>query len=441
MKLSVWQLRRFLLLAVWPLDLVLMPFYVLAAVVGRFRKRLSKRAEGNTKIVWGTDPITNLIYWSLAMNEAGYISRTWVTNPYSNHTIEDFDLVLGARASAELFKRVKMFSLLSSNYDIVCTSFNGFLLGHSKLAWVEPRLLHLSGKRIVAIPFGSDAHVYRRHRSIASQHALQIDYPEYARRQDELSRQVARWVKAADAVLPGLMGPNGIGRWDVFAVSSLCIDTTKWAPKSQSPVSDSGLVRIAHFPNHRGVKGTEFIMQACEQLIKEGVEIELDFFQGLSNEEALSRIRDSSDIVVESVTGPGHGLTAIESMSLGKVVINNLDDDNFFDPFRRYSFFAQCPIVSANPENIKEVIRKLALDRNLRDELSKAGREYVVRFHSLKAAQVLFSHVFEYVLGNGPRPINLFHPISGYYSGFDPIPNPLKKNRIAPDLFRPASND
>jgi predicted metal-dependent TIM-barrel fold hydrolase len=68
------------------------------------------------------------------------------------------------------------------------------------------------------------------------------------------------------------------------------IDTTAWKEKGYYSMADgrNGPVKVMHTPNHRGFKGTEFLIQAVDELREEGLQIELVLLEKVPN----SRVRD-----------------------------------------------------------------------------------------------------------------------------------------------------
>jgi hypothetical protein len=118
-------------------------------------------------------------------------------------------------------------------------------------------------------------------------------------------------------------------------------------------------------------------------------------------------------------------------MASGIPTIANLEDEAYTLPMRRWSFLDECPLVSATPENITDVLRELVTNPKLRKELGCAGREYVEKYHGMDSAQYLFENVFDYIYGKKKSIINLYHPILGEYTNRLPkIKHPLVNNRI-----------
>ena len=114
-----------------------------------------------------------------------------------------------------------------------------------------------------------------------------LSYPQYAKRQEIVRKNVQYWTVNADLVIPGMMGVDGIGRWDILAPSVLSLDLELWSKSVKVQRSDgvNGVVNIVHAPNHRGFKGSEFIEQVIEKLTKKGLRINYILLENMQNED------------------------------------------------------------------------------------------------------------------------------------------------------------
>jgi glycosyltransferase involved in cell wall biosynthesis len=416
--------------------LFFMPLFLFLYCLASLSVRLLKSKTSPPRLVWGSAPIINNCYWSDAMKEAGFSSETF-TGTFSSiiNKRSDWDRILDEEYPflPKFLKNYYAFLESLFKYDVFFISFRGFFLGNTALWRFQAFFLKLAGKKIVAIPYGGDAYVYRRINSTALQHALMMSYPLAAREQTKIARQVEYWCEHGDVVNPGLMGPDGFGRWEVLSPSSLCLNLDEWKPSQRNSFADgsSDKVIIAHAPNHRGFKGTEFVIDAVEKLKAEGLAIGLILIEGKQNTEVRDILRQDVDILVDQLIFPGHGLNAVEGLASGLPVISNLEDEAYLLPFRRWSYFSECPIASASPENVVEVLRKLVTRPELRRQLGKAGRAYAEKYHSPASAQYLFGEVIEYLYGRRESLINIYHPLLGEYpKRKELVEHPLVDNRI-----------
>jgi glycosyltransferase involved in cell wall biosynthesis len=369
-------------------------------------------------MVWGSSPILNNKYWSLSMKQGGFHSETFVKNYLGQiNKKEDWDNILTDKYTVLplYIKRYIAFWHCLFRYDVFFISFDGFFIGQTIIWRIQAPILKLAGKKVVVLPFGSDSYVYRNIRSTALIHGLMMSYPVASRKQEKVENQVKYWTKNADLVIPSFMGMDGFGRWDVLTPSTLVIDTDQWLPTARKNLSkgNSGSepVIIAHTPNHRGFKGTEFIVHAVEELQSEGYNIELRLIENMQNDEVRRVLQTEVDILIEQLIATGYALSGIEGMACGLPVISNLEDESYTLPLKRWSFLGECSIVSATPETVKDKLRMLITDPELRLELGRKSRDYVTKYHSLEASRFLFKNVLDYLYGRKKQLINLYHPL------------------------------
>jgi glycosyltransferase involved in cell wall biosynthesis len=196
-------------------------------------------------------------------------------------------------------------------------------------------------------------------------------------------------------------------RWDVLPLTAYPIDTR---PIEPVPPSVDGTVRIVHSANHRGAKGTDFLVAAVERLRVEGHDVELDLIERVSNEEALARVA-AADVYVDQLLF-GYAMAALEAMAFGKVVISGIEDTRDYQVFRRYSYLDECPIVPASPETIADVLRDLIARRTEWPAIGRESRDYVEHRHSYQAAVELYGAIYRKLWdGEEVDLINLFHPL------------------------------
>ncbi len=396
------------------------------------------------KIIFGTTPIVNNKYWANALkeikDEIQLEAETLMETYYARiNKREDFDLYFEDlfpkpfrnKYIVKLFSPLVVWLYIMKNAKIFVLSFNGVVF-RNFLYFIEPILFKLNGIKTILIPYGSDAYMYSQIRNKSLQNALLIDYPHSAKLENKIRKKVFYWSRYADIVIAAGMCFDGFPRWDLTTHQIVQIDTAQWVPKKNYNKNDgyNGVVKIIHTPNHRGSKGTEFIIKAIEDLKREGLKVELILLEGVQNNVVREKMQEA-DILCEQLIFTGYGLSGIEGMASGLPVIANLEDSEFRKLFRRYSFLNECPIFSTTPENIKENLRVLVTNPKLREELGKLGRKYVEKYHSYKTTQYIFRNIIKKLKGEKVDLINLFHPLKSEYVKTDyiEIPEYLKKER------------
>lgn len=407
-------------------------FFLLVAI---FARQFSCRGR-KPRLVWGSTPIINNAYWAGAMRELGFASETFTNQFYSRiNKRNDWGRILQEeyRYFPNPFRKLVAFSASLLRYDIFFISTDGFFIGHTVFWRMQAFLFKLAGKKTVLLPYGGDAYCYRRIRSNETTHGLMMSYPLAARNQKKVASRLDYWCHHADVVIPSIMAPDGFGRWDVLMPTSLCLDLSEWSASDITSSADgtNASVFIAHAPNHRGFKGSEFVIDAVSILKNEGLKVELLLLENKPNTEVREILQNSTDILVEQLICTGHGMNAVEGLASGIPVISNLEDDACTTMFRRWSFLNECPIASASPESIVDVLRKLVTRPALRSQLGTAGRQYAEKYLGLDSAQYLFGEVIEFLYGRRDSLINLYHPLLGDFPKRKPkIQHPLVNNRI-----------
>jgi glycosyltransferase involved in cell wall biosynthesis len=400
------------------------------------------------ELLWGPTPIISNKYWSRAMRDAGWDSKTLMyAYIRSINQREDYDLLFEDVVPRWVFPRTvgkalaDYFALLYmiQNASAVHLPFSGGPLGETRLWRLEAYLFRRAGIRTVVMAYGADAYMYSRVSDPSLRHGLLLSYPRFARTESQIARRVRYWAEHADIILCGPM-IDGMSRWDVPMFSVISIDTEEWTPKPTSSWYNGtdGPVKVIHTPNHRGFKGTEFLVQAVEELKAEGLKVELVLLEGVQNSE-VRRLMQEADILAEQFI-QGYALSAIEGMASGLPVMSNLESEHYTRAFRRYAFLNECPIVSTSPETLKRNLRALVTDPALREQLGRAGRQYVEKYHSYETARYLFGSIYEKILGGKDVDLmNLFHPLKSEYNRRRPlVEHPLVESRLPPHLLERA---
>lgn len=271
-------------------------------------------------------------------------------------------------------------------YDIFEFPFSGGLLYASRIRRLEYILLRICAKKIVVYAYGSDSYLPSEIRKLGKYNTL-MDAPDeiFERPEKFIRANIRRAQKYAHVLIAGAdiiwLGPKAI-------MLPIAADLSAW---TYFPSHQKKNVTLLHSTNHRIYKGTRFIIEVYEELKKEGFPVELMLIEGKTIEECY-KLYKKGDIFVPDVITGWYGSTQIEAMSLGKVVVNYQKE--IFKPYHNY-YVKHCPIVSANPDNLKKVLIKLINNFDLRKELGYQGSEFVGQYHSLEFIGKLRVTIYE----------------------------------------------
>ena len=203
------------------------------------------------------------------------------------------------------------------------------------------------------------------------------------------------YLRKADAVIVGSyltkrLAPRG--PWPQYDVVPPAIVLEDWQP---SPTEPGDVLRVAHAPSKRAVKGTEAVLAAVESLRAKGAPIELDLIEGVPNAEARRRYA-AADLVVDQLRIGWYGMFAIESMALAKPVVVHLDEEGAAET--EEAFGLELPVVRANEQTIENVLAGLVEARAELPEAGRRSREYVERVHAHTAVAQRVLEIYERVM-------------------------------------------
>ncbi len=396
------------------ISIIFLIFYSLLRNIFNYQKR-------QKKVIFGTTPIINNKYWSNALKGVGIPSETFMSGFYSINKKEDFDKyfddvlpkILRINPINKLFHFFFVWLYIVNNAKVFVMSFDGVI--YKKFFWkMERWLFRINGIKTIVIPYGGDSYMYSRTKDKSLQNGLLLSYPDAAKMEKKIEQKVFYWSKYADVVITGIMSADGFPRWDLCLIPFV-INTHEWYPKKNYSMNDgyNGVVKILHAPNHRGFKGTYFLIDAVDELIEEGLKIELVLLEKVSNDK-IKEIMQEADILADQFVF-GYAMNAIEGMASGLPVLSNLEHEVYKNLLCRYSYIKKCPILSTTPENIKENIKLLVTNPTLRKELGQAGREYVEKYHSYETFQYVFKNILKKFSGEDVDLLNLFSPLKSEY--------------------------
>jgi len=145
----------------------------------------------------------------------------------------------------------------------------------------------------------------------------------------------------------------------------------------------NGPVVVFHAPTDfvdgswRGIKGSRHIDAAVERLHAEFPRMEYRRIEKPLPWVSMPDILTECDVVVDQLMMGWYGLQAIEGMSVRRPVVSYLRDD-FRDRLEG------CPVQSATPATIADVLRGLIRDPARRARLGEQGADYARAHHDLR---------------------------------------------------------
>jgi len=156
---------------------------------------------------------------------------------------------------------------------------------------------------------------------------------------------------------------------NVFFIKQ-AIDIQKYAIKNKEKKKE---LCIVHAPTSPEIKGTESVLKVIEEL-RYKYTFNFKLVQGMSHTQA-KKIYEEADIVIDQLRIGSYGLLAIEAMAMGKTVICYISDP------MKDKYPKELPIISANPDNLKDKLEYLIINKDMLEKIGEDGRGFVERYH------------------------------------------------------------
>lgn len=270
-------------------------------------------------------------------------------------------------------KSIDFASKIIPEYDIFHFFFNTSLTLNN----IDLFVLNLLGKKVIMHNVGSDIRLYSEGIKMNPYLSIAKDYKKLSNENYKKNRMKIL-SKYIDNCIVGDTELNEYVKDYYKNVYILRISRELNLYPYSSQQSNNSKPIIVHAPTNTAIKGTKYIVKAIEELSHKYA-FQFTLVQNMSHEEAR-KIYQKADIVIDQIILGSYGGVAVEAMSMGKPVISWISD------FMRERYPNELPIISANPNNIKEKIEILLSDKDLRIELGKQGREYVEKYHDANKA-------------------------------------------------------
>lgn len=133
--------------------------------------------------------------------------------------------------------------------------------------------------------------------------------------------------------------------------------------------------KIVHAPSHREIKGTAIVEKVISELRDEGLAFDFQMIENVPHKAALELYRDC-DIVIDQLNIPGGGKLCYETLAMSKVVLSNMAYENY-----NMHLPDSCPVVDVNPETLKETLRSLITNVEMRDSIAQQSLAYTKEYH------------------------------------------------------------
>ena len=238
----------------------------------------------------------------------------------------------------------------------------------------EVRALRAAGVNVAFLAHGTDIRV-------PSQHVKQTRWSIHAEPGADNFR--AEWLSRRNiAAIRELGGPVFVSTPDLLVYTPeaiwcpVAIDLQRWRSDSPKPQRERPLV--VHAPSRAAEKGTDIIEPLLFELERAGV-IDYQRIQNVPSAK-MPEVYQNADIVLDQFRAGSYGVTAVEAMAAGCVVVGHITPQ--VERAVEQATGVPLPIVSCEADQIGSVLRELISDQAGFSERIQAGQRFVKEVHS-----------------------------------------------------------
>mgnify|MGYP001291451917 CR=1 FL=1 len=365
----------------------------------------------------GPEPLINNINFKKSFDKLSIKSQTFVT--HTDHITSSFDKNFKNSNFYNFIiipASIKSFLYSIFNFRALLIYFNGGPLFNTYLLRkYEHYFYKIANLKIVVLPYGGDVQDLTRTNNLIFKNGMNQDYPQFKFKRKSISKNIEKWTNNADFVVSGCDWVDFMFGWDMLLPAHFTVDLpsdknifgNRYIPKSK--------LRILHASNHRGIKGTNFIIETVKKLQEEyELDIHLQIIEKANNEEVKDAIK-KCDLVIDQIIIGWYGLFSLEAMAYSKPVVcflrNDLIDfykfnkvienssiENHTSKFSKQNLnnsISFPPIINSNINSLEKILLEIYYGEINLSIYSINGYEYCKKYHSIEARSKSFKYIHD----------------------------------------------
>jgi len=241
--------------------------------------------------------------------------------------------------------------------------------------YLDYALIKMLGKRLVIMFVGSEIrhwYAYEREMNALGRAESVRPFVEAIKDQRYGSyRQILRRIAAAERFADLILSQPGHGQLQTRPYMRVAVALDLREFQFNVPCHDTPLV--LHAPSSRGIKGTEFVLEAVQRLKAEGVRFDFRLIERIPHHQVVELLCES-DIVVDELFSDTIGVLSTEAMATGNAVLTS-----YLPEYARVP--DGCPVLNVDKDSLVERLRHVIVDAPGRHALAERGRRYVEQHH------------------------------------------------------------
>tara|TARA_Y100001978_G_scaffold203158_1_gene227107 strand:+ start:14190 stop:15416 length:1227 start_codon:yes stop_codon:yes gene_type:complete len=381
--------------------LILVPLFILCFLSKFFYKKYTFGI--------GPEPLINNIAFKKALDKINVNSITFATHLY--YVTSSFDKIFypfKIRKFIIFPTSIKAFIFSIFRCRNLIIYFNGGSLFNTIfLRFFEPYFYKLAKIKIIVMPYGGDVQDLSRSPNLLFKNACNESYSNFKYRKKLIERNIDRWTNNADFVIGGCEWVDYMYGWDMLLPAHFTVEIPSII--NFSDYKPNTKLRILHAPNHRQIKGTNYIIKTIKKLKNQfKLDIELILKEKEDNATILKSIQEC-DLVIDQLIIGWYGLFSLEAMAYGKPVLcflrndlvdlytyNKIIDKEDFEK-NESNIISEVfpPIINSDIFNLEKTLLEIYYGKINLNLFSHGGHRYCKKYHSVNAMSERFQEIIK----------------------------------------------
>lgn len=265
---------------------------------------------------------------------------------------------------------------LTRHYTHVLAEAGKPVLGtlHGRTIGPELPALTRHGLRVALIAHGSDLR-------LPSRHADRFPHSPFRDAADPQTARLERNARVAAELFATVDAPTFVSTPDLLddAPGAIwcptVVEPQRWA--SDAPVLERERPVVVHIPSRGPLKGSQHLDPALTRLQERG-RVRYVRLEGVSHEVVRETVR-SADVVVDQAVMGLYGVSALEGLAAGRLVLGFVGD-RVRERVRRHTGL-EVPIVEIDPDTVADVLDDVLSHPDRAREQAAAGPGFVREVH------------------------------------------------------------
>jgi hypothetical protein len=279
----------------------------------------------------------------------------------------------------EIFIRIKAFIKIRNKYDVYHFNFGSSLIDFMNYGVHLWDLPFYKGKKIMTYN-GRDA---RQDLNLIKKDFIGEIYNTYPnndiKRNLILKKKIEKVAKNVDHIFS--LNPDLMHFLPKEKTTFLPYTIAEWDSIKRVPYIIEDKIKIIHSPTNRAIKGSDYIIEALNNLTKKHTNIEVEIIENIPYQEALIKYKEAH-LVIDQVLIGWYGAFAVEVMKMAKpLAVFIREEDLAFIP-EQMSKDLLGAVININQNNIENVLELYINNIELLHDKSNLSYEYAQKWHN-----------------------------------------------------------